>query len=277
MHRVHATGTLPRDTTRAADLPTQPAHSLRHEYALYVEREVERYKDSIPRNALLALGDEAVQRMSSAEQLELGEIVLREAVDEIIVRRLRLPAYTAWRRRRLRLQEQYRRAETWGLAAAPALAAAVRPEEHPRVVVAGPELRARALWLAANGAHVTALGEYEDEPLVDQVLVAAAEVGLATRVEAYADGIDAWTPEQPVRAVIWHAAVLEALGPDRVARVLTLMQDATIDGGVHFIEGIDGTRLLAATPQALAARYPGWSLSATRDDGVVLLHKPRVA
>jgi hypothetical protein len=258
-------------------MPTQPAHSLRHEYALYIEREVERYKDSIPRTALLALGDEAVTAMRAGEQLELGELVLREAVDEIIVRRLRLPPYQAWRRRRLRLQEQYRKAETWGLVAGRALVEAVRPEEHPRVIVAGPQLQERALYLAANGAHVTALGEYEDEPLVDQVLVAAAEVGLATRIEGYADGIDAWLPEQPVHAVVWHAAVLEAMGPDRVARVLTLMQDATADGGVHFIEGVDGTRLVLGTPTALQAQYPGWLLSHGPGDGVILLHKPRVA
>ncbi|MCU0625267.1 MAG: hypothetical protein MUF21_02100 [Gemmatimonadaceae bacterium] len=258
-------------------MPTQPAHSLKHEYALYIEREVERYKDSIPRTAMLALGDEAVTQMRAAEQLELGEIVLREAVDEIIVRRLRLPHYQAWRRRRLRLQEQYRRAETWGLAAGRALVEAVRPEEHPHVVVAGPQLQERALYLAANGAHVTALGEYEDESLVDQVLVAAAEVGLAQRIEGFADGIDAWLPTQQVRAVIWHASVLEALGPDRVARVLTLMQDATADGGVHFIEGVDGTRVVLGSASALAAQYPGWDLSQAPGDGVVLLRKPRVA
>lgn len=258
-------------------MPTQPAHSLKHEYALYVEREVERYKDQIPRTALLALGDEAATQLCSAEQLALSEIMMREAVDEIIVRRLKLPPYATWRRRRLRLQEQYRRAETWGLAAGRALVEAVRPEEHPRVVVAGPQLQDRALYLAANGAHVTALGEYEDEPLVDQMLVAAAEVGLATRIEGYADGIDAWLPEQPVRAVVWHAAVLEALGPDRVARVLTLMQDATVDGGVHFVEGVDGSRLVCGTATALAAQYPGWAMSHGPGEGVVLLHKPRVA
>ena len=258
-------------------MPVQPAHSLRHEYALYVEREVERYKDQIPRSALLALGDEAATVLRSGEQLALSEIVMREAVDEIIVRRLALPPYNTWRRRRLRLVEQYRRAETWGLAAARALVEAVRPEEHPRVVVAGPSLHDRTLYLAANGAHVTALGEYHDESLVDQVLVAAAEVGLATRVEGYADGIDAWLPEQPVRAVVWHASVLEALGPDRVARVLTLMQDATVDGGVHFVEGVDGTRLVCGSASALAAQYPGWAVSQGAGDGVVLLHKPRVA
>ena len=34
--------------------------SLRHEYDIYVEREIEDYKDSIPRSKLLGIGDEAV-------------------------------------------------------------------------------------------------------------------------------------------------------------------------------------------------------------------------
>src|SRR6185436_16070319 len=34
--------------------------SLRYEYELYVEREIEDYKDSISRNALLSIGDDAI-------------------------------------------------------------------------------------------------------------------------------------------------------------------------------------------------------------------------
>ena len=37
--------------------------SLKHEYELYVEREIEEYKDSIPRSAILSIGDEAVSRL----------------------------------------------------------------------------------------------------------------------------------------------------------------------------------------------------------------------
>ena len=41
-------------------MPHQQYRSLKHEYELYVEREIEDYKDSIPRSAILSIGDEAV-------------------------------------------------------------------------------------------------------------------------------------------------------------------------------------------------------------------------
>ncbi len=40
----------------------RPQRSLRHEYELYVDEEIENYKESIPRSALLSVGDEAVSR-----------------------------------------------------------------------------------------------------------------------------------------------------------------------------------------------------------------------
>jgi hypothetical protein len=43
-------------------MPFQNPRSLKHEYELYVEREIEDYKDSIPRSAILKIGDEAVAR-----------------------------------------------------------------------------------------------------------------------------------------------------------------------------------------------------------------------
>lgn len=39
--------------------------SLKHEYGLYVENEIEVYKDSISRTALLKIGDEAVASLQS--------------------------------------------------------------------------------------------------------------------------------------------------------------------------------------------------------------------
>ena len=33
-------------------MPKSPQRSLHHEYELYVEREIEAYKDSVPRSAL---------------------------------------------------------------------------------------------------------------------------------------------------------------------------------------------------------------------------------
>jgi hypothetical protein len=255
-----------------------PTRSLKYEYAIYVDREIEHYKDSIPRSSLLKLADDAVAQMTQGAQLELSELVLCDAVNEQIMRRLKLPTYVRWRRNRLKMLEQFRRAEHWGLAHAAHLNSAVRLHEHPHVVVAGPHVKERTLYLAAHGAHVTAVAEVEDEDVVTRVLVAAAQAGLSGQVEAAVEGLDEWAPSSPVGAVVWHAEVLDALSPDRRARVLAHMQDATAAGGVHYIEGVSGDpRAARASLGALKAQYPGWQIPDESGSGVIVLHKPRVA
>jgi hypothetical protein len=247
-------------------LLSTPTRSLKHEYATYVDLEIERYKDSIPRSSLLKLADDAVASLRGGTQLELSELVLCDAVNELIMRRLKIPVYDRWRRNRLKMLDQFRRADHWGLASSQQLVNTVRPEEHPHVVVAGPHVEERTLYLAAHGAHVTAIADMDDEPLVNKVLVAAAQAGLSGQVAGCADGLDEWLPSVPVRAVVWHAQVLEAL-----------LQNATAAGGVHYIEGMHTDGRAVAALRALMAHYPGWQRPAGCDDGVIVLQKPRVA
>jgi hypothetical protein len=89
--------------------------SLKYEYEQYVEHEIEDYKDSVSRNALLKIGDEAVEALRKADQIALTELLVWQEVDRIIARRLRLPTYATWKRRRLRMLEAYRRPEHWGI------------------------------------------------------------------------------------------------------------------------------------------------------------------
>src|SRR5947209_208106 len=96
--------------------------SLKYEYELYVEREIEHYKDTISRTALLSIGDEAVARLRAQAQTTLTEMVLWEEVDRIIARRLRLPSYRVWKVRRLKMLAEYRRPEHWGISPTSALA-----------------------------------------------------------------------------------------------------------------------------------------------------------
>ena len=51
------------------------ARSLRHEYELFIEQEIENYKESIPRSALLAIGDEAAAKIASEPQFALTELL----------------------------------------------------------------------------------------------------------------------------------------------------------------------------------------------------------
>jgi hypothetical protein len=252
-------------------MPLSPTtRSLKHEYEIYLEREIEYYKNALPRSSLLKLADEVVVHLRAEPQLALDEVVLASAVDDEIRRRLKLQPYNHWRRHRLKALEQYRRADHWGLRDE-SLVTVVRPEEHPHVVVAGPHAEERALYLAAHGAHVTAIGELDDEELVDKVLVAAAQVGLSGQVDGCSDGLDAFAPSLPVRAVVWHMQVLLQLPPERRETVLAWLQQTTAAGGVHYIEG-------AVSAEELSEAYAGWSSSQPGDDDRVLVfRKPRVA
>ena len=273
-----ARDSLPRTLTCEKALPmSTPTRSLKYEYAKYLDLEIDFYKETMSRPALMKLGDDAFAALESAIQLELSEIVMNDAVNALIMRRLKLPTYERWRRNRLKVLEQFRRADHWGLASTLHLADAVRPQEHPHVVVAGPHVEERTLYLAAHGAHVTALSDVDDEALMTKVMVAAAQAGLSSQVDSCSDGLDEWSPSVPVRAVVWHAQVLDSLSAERRMRVLALLQNATVAGGVHYIEGVSSEARTSASIRSLIANYPGWQAPADSGNGVIVLHKPRVA
>jgi hypothetical protein len=78
---------------------------LRHEYELFVEKAIEDYKSSVPRSALLEIGDEAVRSLAEERQFALTELLLVEEVDRIILRRLSLPSFREWcHRQSIRLE-----------------------------------------------------------------------------------------------------------------------------------------------------------------------------
>src|SRR5215210_5882252 len=99
--------------------------SLKYEYALYIEREIEDYKESVPRSVLLSIGDAAVAVLEAQQQLPLTELLLCAEVDRIIRKRRRLPSYATWRKRRLKALQELRRPERWGLSPDGGLARAV--------------------------------------------------------------------------------------------------------------------------------------------------------
>jgi len=69
-----------------------------HEYDIFREIQCEAYKESISREELLAIGDEAVRTFTDKGfNPELNELHLMMEVDRIIFERLRLPSFEAWR------------------------------------------------------------------------------------------------------------------------------------------------------------------------------------
>ena len=243
-------------------MANRPARSLKYEYELFVDEEIENYKESIPRGALLSIGDEAVAALAEQAQLVLTELLLAQEVDRLIFSRLRLPSYQTWRRRRLKLIREMRRPEHWGLQADDVVVRAVRPADDARVLVAGSAAEGPTLYLAANGCEVTTLAE--DEQVLERVLNAAAAAGLGERVHALRADWLAWSPEAELDAVIVTSAALRGLSAPQRARVIKRLQGATADGGVHLLEAPDARRA-GPTLQELENRYRGWSVSLERD------------
>jgi hypothetical protein len=181
-------------------------------------------------------------------------------VDRIIFRRLRLPAYNTWRRKRLKLHQELRRPEHWGLNANDALVRTIGSSAEngvgSYVLVAGKSAQRSALFLAANGCDVTAL-ESEEES-VQRVMEAAIQAGLAERVHAVAAELAQWTPDAPLHAVVCSHSALTDLSPRERARVIAVLQSATRDGGVHLVETIAAG---SAAIDELRATYHGWAVS----------------
>jgi hypothetical protein len=237
--------------------------SLHHEYELYVEREIEDYKDSISRTVLLSIGDEAIARMRDQEQTGFTELLLWQEVDRIIRERKRVPKFETWRRRRLRLLREFRRPEHWGWLPDAPVVRAIEPAANARVLVAGSNVEESTLYFAAHGCVVTAV---EQEPdIVERVVAAAERVGLTARVQGRVGALDGWAPDGPLTAVVCSPTAFGGLSAEARARVIEVLQTATLDGGVHLVQTIAAGQN-ALTIDELRSKYRGWSVSVERDD-----------
>lgn len=233
--------------------------SLRHEYALYVEREIEAYKESVSRTVLLGIGDEAVASLAAQQQLALTELLVWEEVDRIIMRRLRLPNLAAWSRRRLRRLEKYRRPERWGFATDSSLVRALAGTDGaPHVLLSGASCEGSALHLAAHGVEVTAVEPEEDS--VERIMAAAYDAGITARVHGYVADLASFSPELPLTAVVCSPAAFAGLSPEERERAIAVLQSATRDGGIHLVETIVAGQS-ALDVDELRARYSGWQVS----------------
>ena len=229
-------------------MPYGPSQSLKYDYEVYVEREVENYKESIPRLAILAIGDEAVRVIAARAQFELHDVVLCEEVNKIIFKRLGLLSFAAWKKRRIKEIAELKR-----------LVRAVHPmTADSRVLVAGGQVETPALYLAANGCDVTALSEPD---AVQRILDAAAEAGLGERVHGCAAALESFTPDAPLTAVIYTPAAFAGLSAAERARVIQVLQSATADGGVHLVQTIAAGKRPAVSLEELRRRYRGWDVT----------------
>ena len=239
--------------------------SLKYEYDLYVENEIEVYKDSISRTALLKIGDEAVASLHSQTQFAMNELLLCDEVDRIIRKRLRIPSYATWRKKEIARRnelEEFRRPERWGVRPDSALAREVHPPADSRVLVAGPSAAGPALYLAAQGCTVTTISP----EAVGDVSLKPEEAALFTgRVDKLPVSLSDWSPGEPLSAVVCTPAAFAGLTAAQRARVIEVLQSATRDGGVHLLDTIIASRNEPSLSE-LKKSYKGWTISIL-DDG----------
>lgn len=240
--------------------------SLKYEYDLFVENEIEVYKDSISRTALLKIGDEAVASLQSAAQFAMSELLLCDEVDKIIRKRLRLPSYATWRKRelkRLKELEEFRRPEHWGVAPDSVLAREMHLPAQSRVLVAGSSSANAAKFLAAQGCSVMAIDGATKG--VDDSLKPEEAALLAGRIEELPVSLNEWSPDEPLNAVVCTPAAFAGLSSSERHRVIAVLQSATRDGGVHLVDTIIASQA-EPTLSELRKSYKGWAISVL-DDG----------
>ena len=189
-------------------MATRP-RSPKHEYELYVELEIERYKDKVPRRTLLAIGDEAVKSLETQAQTSLTELLLCAEVDRIIKQRLGLQPYVAWKRKQAKTIAEWKKPERWGMRADDALVRAAKSASPGHFLLAGAIEEGPALYLAANGCEVITLDP--DEETLERVHVAAAAVGLTSRIHGLVADLGSWSPDGPLNAVVCAAAAFSGL------------------------------------------------------------------
>jgi hypothetical protein len=237
-------------------------YSDKQHYQEYVMQRIEGYKNSIDRDELLRLGDEAASELSATSegQFVLTEVLMLETVDRLIMKRLALRPYRRWRQQFIRLREAQRTPTHWGLdPTCPVAALLPRIEPQDTALVVGSSAEPTTYLLAAHDAAVTFLAS--DLGCVERVESRMAAESLASLFEAYVTQLCPCLPSflygiEEVHIVVLDPGVLiEVSGADR-AEFIADLQRRTRPGGVHVL--LASCRALA--PASLRSLYRGWSV-----------------
>jgi len=241
----------------------RPPRSLKQEYHEFLLQRIEEYKNTLTREELLEIGDQAVRELeesAAAGQYLLTEVLLLEHVDRIIVRRLRLPTFPRWRQKHRALRAAQRAPTHWGLEADGPLVSSVRRLEPGDVgVVIGAAALPVALFIAAHDAEVFLLDQ--DLAAIEGAESRAVTEQLAGRFQALVVTFGGWFPDvSPSVVVIDPAALAPARARDRNG-LLAELQARTRPGGVHVVlPSPTASEVIPLAPEALQAQYGGWQI-----------------
>jgi hypothetical protein len=251
--------TSPRDAARP---PRRAPRSLRQEYQEFILQRLEEYKDRLPRDRLLEIGDEAARELAASAQGQylLTEVLLLEHVDEIIFRRLKLPSFRRWTQKHRALRTAQREPTHWGLEPRTPLAALARRLEPGDVtLVVGAGALPAALFLAAHDAEVFLLDQ--DLHAVEAAEGRAVSEQLGARFQALVVQFGAWLPDVTIDLAVLDAAALAGTkNRDRRALVGDL-QARTRSCGVHvMLPPAETPAVIRLEPESLESLYRGWQI-----------------
>ncbi len=235
-------------------------YSEKQHYQEYILQRIEGFKNSIGREELMRLGDEAASELqaTSEGQFVLTEVLMLETVDRLIMKRLALRPYGRWRQQFRKLREAQRTPVHWGLDGGCALARLLpRIEPHDLALVVGPGAEPATYLLAAHDAEVTFVAA--DVGCVERVESRMAAEALAGLFDGYVAPVGPCLPcfldtMEQVDIVVVDPNTLAACKPQVRTGLVTDLQRRSRPGGVHVILG--GSRALSA--DAIRALYDGW-------------------
>ena len=245
---------------RGAQRQRRSPYSDKQHYHEYILQRIEGFKNSIGREELMRLGDEAASELqtTSEGQFVLTEVLMLETVDRLIMKRLALRPYRRWREQFRKLREAQRTPVHWGLDGGSALARLLpRIEAHDIALVIGPGAEPATYLLAAHDAAVTFVAC--DVGCVERVESRMAAEALASLFEGFVAPLGPALPAflealDRVDVVVIDPHTLAGFKPPARAALLADLQRRSRPGGVHVVLG--GSRALS--PDSIRALYTGW-------------------
>ncbi|MBA3316934.1 MAG: hypothetical protein H0T50_02445 [Gemmatimonadales bacterium] len=246
--------------TRGAQRRRRSPYSDKQHYHEYILQRIEGFKNSIGRDELMRLGDEAASELqaTSEGQFVLTEVLMLETVDRLIMKRLALRPYRRWREQFRKLREAQRTPVHWGLDGGCALARLLpRVEAHDVALVIGAGAEPATYLLAAHDASVTFLAC--DVGCVERVESRMAAEALASLFEGFVAPLGPALPcfleaLDRVDIVVVDPNTLAGFKQHTRAALLNDLQRRSRPGGVHVVLG--GSRALS--PDSIRALYDGW-------------------
>lgn len=212
----------------------RPPPSMKQLYQEYVLQRIEAYKNSLSRDQLLKLGDEAIAEMraSAEEQFMLTEIMAMESVDRLIANRLRLRSFNRWRKQWISLRRAQQRPTHWHISPKhPVVPMLERLEPGDHVVVIGTGLERLPCLLAAHDVFVTYLAD--DMKTVERLESRMVTETLGTEFAAYVT-LPGWLPDfTTIDLLVLDPAALSGLAEALRDELVRELQVRTSPCGIH--------------------------------------------